>query len=89
MFNGEAPIGVVGPFYKVQYQDAIQYILYPWIMILLYIVAGMCSRYYLERHSIKEFIKSRTTKLLVPSTIGLFVFGYELFGKTVLWRILL
>ena len=76
MFNGEATAGVVGPFYKVQYQDAIQYILYPWMMILLFIVAGMCSRYYLESHSINEFIKSRTTKLLVPSTIGLFVFGW-------------
>ena len=76
MFNGEATAGVVGPFYKAQYQDAIQYILYPWMMILLFIVAGMCSRYYLESHSIKEFIKSRTTKLLVPSTIGLFVFGW-------------
>lgn len=76
MFNGEATAGVVGPFYTVQYQDAVQYILYPWMMILLFIVAGMCSRYYLESHNIKEFIKSRTTKLLVPSTIGLFVFGW-------------
>lgn len=76
MFNGVATAGVVGPFQKAQYQDAIQYILYPWMMILLFIVAGMCSRYYLESHNIKEFIKSRTTKLLVPSTIGLFVFGW-------------
>jgi hypothetical protein len=76
MFNGEATAGVVGPFQKVQYQDAVQYILYPWMMILLFIVAGMCSRYYLETHSIKEFVKSRTTKLLVPSTVGLFVFGW-------------
>ena len=76
MFNGEATAGVIGPFKNVQYQDAIQYILYPWIMILLFIIAGMCSRYYLENHSIKEFIKSRTTKLLVPSTIGLYVFHY-------------
>ena len=76
MFNGEATAGVIGPFCKVQYQDAIQYILYPWMMILLFIVAGMCSRYYLEKHSIKEFIKARTRKLLVPSTIGIFAFGW-------------
>ncbi len=76
MFNGEAQAGVVGPFREVQYQDALQYILYPWMMILLFIVAGMCSRYYLEKHSIGEFVKSRTTKLLVPSTIGLFVFQW-------------
>ena len=76
MFNGEAKAGVVGPLKDVQYQDALQYLLYPWMMILLFIVAGMCSRYYLEKHTVKEFVKSRTIKLLVPSTIGLFVFQW-------------
>lgn len=76
MFNGEAQAGVIGPFKEIQYQDAIQYLLYPWMMILLFIVAGMCSRYYLETHDIKQFVKSRTRKLLVPSTIGLFVFQW-------------
>ncbi|MBQ7202413.1 MAG: acyltransferase [Eubacterium sp.] len=76
MFNGEAQAGVIGPFKEPQYQDAIQYLLYPWMMILLFIVSGVCSRYYLETHSVKEFVKSRTTKLLVPSTIGLFVFQW-------------
>ena len=76
MFNGEAKAGVIGPFKAVQYQDALQYLLYPWMMILLFIVAGMCSRYYLEKHTVKEFVKSRTVKLLVPSTIGLFVFQW-------------
>lgn len=76
IFNGETPAGVIGPFKPVQYQDALQYLLYPWMMILLFLVAGMCSRYYLERHTIKEFVSARTAKLLVPSTIGLFVFGW-------------
>lgn len=76
MFNGEATAGVIGPICKFRYQDAIQYILYPWMMILLFIVAGMCSRYYLEKHTVKEFVKSRTTKLLIPSTVGLFVFQW-------------
>ena len=76
MFNGEAQAGVIGPFRTPQYQDAVQYILYPWMMVLLFIVAGMCSRFYLDRHTIKEFVKSRTLKLLVPSTIGLFVFQW-------------
>ena len=76
MYNGVATAGVIGPFYEKQYQDGLQYILYPWFMILLFIVAGMCSRYYLDKHSIKEFIYSRTRKLLVPSTIGLLVAGW-------------
>lgn len=76
MYNGIATDGVIGPFYERQYQDGVQYILYPWFMILLFMVAGMCSRYYLEKHTIKEFIRSRTRKLLVPSTIGLLVVGW-------------
>lgn len=30
MYNGVATDGVIGPFYEVQYQDALQYILFPW-----------------------------------------------------------
>ena len=76
MFNGIATEGVIGPFYEKQYQDGLQYVLYPWFMVLLFLVAGMCSRYYLEKHTVKEFVRSRTRKLLVPSTIGLFVIGW-------------
>lgn len=76
MYNGIATAGVIGPFSEKQYQDGLQYVLYPWFMILLFIVAGMCSRYYLEKHSVKEFIATRTRKLLVPCTIGLLVIGW-------------
>ena len=55
------------------YQDALLYLTYPWFMLLLFVVAGVSSRLYLEKHTIKEFIRSRTDKLLVPSTLGLFV----------------
>lgn len=76
MYNGIATDGVIGPFYEKQYQDGLQYVLYPWFMVLLFLVAGMCSRYYLEKHTVKEFVRSRTRKLLVPSTVGLFVIGW-------------
>jgi len=78
MFNGVQPFGVIGPFRDVQYQDAVQYLLYPWFMVLLFAVSGMASRYYLEKHSDREFIASRTRKLLVPSTIGVLVFWWIL-----------
>lgn len=78
MYNGVATDGVIGPFYEVQYQDALLYILYPWFMVILFIVSGMSSRYNLENHTIKEFLAGRTRKLLVPSTIGLFVFQWLL-----------
>ena len=59
-----------------QPQDVVMYILYPWFMMLLFLVAGISARYALQKQSAKEFIKARTTKLLVPSTIGLFVFQW-------------
>lgn len=76
MFNGVQLYGVIGPFHDVQYQDSIQYLLYPWFMVLLFAVSGITSRYYLESHTDKEFIRSRTRKLLVPGTIGVLVFGW-------------
>lgn len=78
MFNGVQPFGVIGPFHKVQYQDAFQYFVYPWFMALLFVVSGMSARYYLDGHTTKEFISEKTRKLLVPSTIGLFVFQWIL-----------
>ena len=66
----------LGPFRPVQYQDAFPYIVYPWFMALLFVVSGISSRLYLESHTGKEYLGSRTRKLLVPSTLGLFVFQW-------------
>ena len=65
-----------GSFYPEQPWDAVMYLIYPWFMLLLFLIAGMCSRYYLDSHTAEEFRKSRTTKLLVPSTIGLLIFWW-------------
>lgn len=56
--------------------DAYLYFVYPWFMFIIFLISGMSSYYYLENHDIKEFIKARTKKLLVPSTIGVILFGY-------------
>lgn len=77
MYNGQTE-GVIGPFREVQYQDAVQYLLYPWFMVLLFVISGMCARYYLEGHTTGEFLRTRTRKLLVPSTVGLLVFQWIL-----------
>lgn len=52
MYNGVLTEGVIGPFREVQYQDAFQYVLYPWFMVILFIVSGMSSRYALEQQGI-------------------------------------
>lgn len=78
MYNGEGISGVVGKItdLPVQYYDVYMYMAYPWFMAELFIVAGACSRYYLDSHSDREFIRRRTTKLLVPCTVGLVVFQF-------------
>jgi len=76
IFNGVGVAGGLAPITQHRFQDAILYLLYPWFMVLLFIVSGMCSKYYLEKHTQKEYIKSRTVKLLVPSTLGLFAFHW-------------
>jgi surface polysaccharide O-acyltransferase-like enzyme len=70
-------IGGFGPYPEWhQYQDVVMYILYPWFMPLLFLLAGISARYALEKHSGKEWFGARTRKLLVPGTIGLFVFQW-------------
>ncbi|MGN0155033.1 MAG: acyltransferase family protein [Lachnospiraceae bacterium] len=76
MFNSITTAGVIGPITSLHGQDVVQYLLYPWFMVILFIISGMCARFYLDGHSDKEFLKARTRKLLVPSAIGLFVFQW-------------
>lgn len=76
-YNNKGVIGGIGGFGDgPQYQDVIMYILYPWFMPLIFILAGISARYALEKRTGKEWFKVRTRKLLVPSTIGLLVFGF-------------
>ena len=78
MYNAEGILGGLGKITNLTSQpyDIFMYFVYPWFMPVLFIVAGISSRLFLERHTDKEFVKSRTLKLLVPSTIGLFAFQF-------------
>lgn len=76
LYNAEGVFGSVHSFAEVQYQDALLYVVYPWFMALLFLVAGISSRYALMHRSHKQFLKERTVKLLVPSTLGLFAFQW-------------
>ena len=79
-YNNKGVFGGIGGFGEYpevpQYQDVVMYILYPWFMPLLFLLAGVSSRYALDKYSDKEWFKARTRKLLVPSTIGLLIFHW-------------
>lgn len=86
-YNAKGVFGGIGGFYEVQPWDALMSLLYPWFMMLLFLVAGISSKYALGSavagpveapHTLshRQFIRSRTRKLLVPSTIGLLVFQW-------------
>ncbi len=78
-FNAQGVFGsVCRSFAEEQWQDVVCTALYPWFMTLMFAVAGASSRYALSRRTTEEFRRERTRKLLVPSTVGLFVFGWVL-----------
>lgn len=56
--------------------DTFSYIVYPWFMVILFLIAGISARYALYKRTHREFLKDKVNKLLVPSTLGLFVFHW-------------
>ena len=73
MFNGVGAVGGIPDAANIPAFDTIEYIVYPWFMVLLFIIAGMSSRYSLQKRTGKQFIKERAVKLLIPSTLCMFV----------------
>ena len=71
MFNASGVAGSTGHFAEVQPQDALLPAVYPWFMVLLFVIAGISARYALQKYPPKEFLRLRTRKLLVPATVGL------------------
>lgn len=56
--------------------DTFSYIVYPWFMVILFLIAGISARYVLQKQTNRGFLKDKVTKLLVPSTLGLFVYHW-------------
>lgn len=73
MFNGVGILGGIPESKNIPAFDTAACVIYPWFMALLFVIAGMSARYALEKRTAKQFIKERAVKLLVPSTLGLFV----------------
>ena len=58
--------------------DVFLYLLYPWFMAFLFLIAGISARYALERRSVKAFLKERARKLLIPSVGVMFLLGWTM-----------
>lgn len=56
--------------------DAVLYVLYPWFMVTLFVISGICARYSLERQSSGVFLKSKVRRQLVPSVAIIFIIGW-------------
>ena len=72
-------VGVPFPIAKdagIRAFDTFSYLVYPWFMVILFLIAGISARYALENRTNREFLKGKVTKLLVPSTLGLFVYHW-------------
>ena len=67
--------GTAGGFHEKQWQDVVMYLLNPWFMLLLFLVAGISARYALQKQPPKMFLNNRTRKLLLPFTLGLLFIG--------------
>lgn len=79
IFNNKGALGGVGVFDEdplKQPQDILEYIVYPWFMMLLFLLAGMSAKYSLETRTAKEFINSRFHKLLIPVLLGPLVYQW-------------
>ncbi len=53
--------------------DAICTFVYPWFMVLLFLVAGVAARHSIDKRGKREFLRERLRKLIIPSTLGLLV----------------
>lgn len=73
MFNGVGVLGGVPGAESIPLFDLLACVVYPWFMVLLFVVAGISARYSLQKRTGRQFIRERAVKLLVPSTLGLFV----------------
>ena len=76
MFNGVGALGGIAGAKSLACFDAVLYFVYPWFMVLLFLIAGISARYALQKYSGREFIRLRVRKLLVvvyPNAVSVFL----------------
>lgn len=75
LFNNSGVISNIG--YKgIPVLDGFLVFVYPWFMCLLFVIAGIAARYSLNKRTNKEFIKDRAKRILLPTVLGMFIYGW-------------
>lgn len=75
LFNSSGVISNLG-VHGIKELDCICVFTYPWIMCLLFVVSGVAAKYSLANKTNREFIRDKTKRLLVPSIVGIFAYGW-------------
>jgi len=57
----------------IQATSTFIFVTWPWLMPLLFTVAGISTAYALKKRSVGEFVKERVSKLLIPLAAGVFL----------------
>lgn len=73
LFNSVGVIRNIAPP-GIPILDSVLCFTYPWLMVTLFLIAGICARYSLEFRSVGTFLKERTVRLLLPSVAGIFCY---------------
>ncbi len=66
IFNSQAVVSNF-PVQGIELLDGFLYIVYPWFMTILFVVAGVCAKHALAKKSGKAFLKDRFVRLILPS----------------------
>jgi len=56
--------------------DTFCYFVYPWLMTLMFLLAGISVRYALQKYTAKQYLKERFNKLIIPFFGGMFLLGW-------------
>lgn len=75
IFNSQ---GVLSNFHVqgIEVLDGFLYVVYPWFMAILFVVAGASAKYSLFKRTGKAFLKDRLKRLIVPSIFVPLFFGW-------------
>jgi len=75
LFNSAGVVSNIGKT-GIPAFDTLCYFVYPWVMTIMFLLAGISARYALQKRTVKQFLKERVHKLLIPFICGIFLLGW-------------